>query len=187
MRFHIHNPDTAPEGSRETLTQLVQSYGFLPNLAGVLAESPAILKGYVAATSAFDSADTTLSPLERQIVMLAASVKNRCIYCAAAHGMLAGKHGLCPGEVDNMQQQRRLSDARLEALRHFTETIVEDRGRVSDVELEVFIKAGFTQAQILEVILGVAIKTLTNYAHHIAKPPLNEQFAGFSPHWASPA
>lgn len=143
MLFTIHNPNTAPDGSRETLEKMMQSYGFLPNLAGVLAESPSALNGY-----------------------------------------LTAKLGLARSEVDKLHQGQPLNDARLERLRHFTGTVVNQRGRLADSDSENFIKAGFSQAQILEVVLGVAVKTLTNYAHHIAKPPLNEQFASFCPAWA---
>jgi alkylhydroperoxidase family enzyme len=86
-------------------------------------------------------------------------------------------------EIASLQQGRQLADARLEALRSFTGTVVSTRGRVSDSEMKDFIAAGFSKAQIFEVLLGVAVKTLTNYAHHLAKPPLNEQFAGFRPAW----
>lgn len=98
--------------------------------------------------------------------------------------MLAAKLGLARSEVDKLHQGQPLSDARLERLRHFTGTVVNQRGRLADSDWENFIKAGFSQAQTLEVVLGVAVKTLTNYAHHIAKPPLNGQFAGFCPAWA---
>jgi AhpD family alkylhydroperoxidase len=125
-----------------------------------------------------------LSPLERQIVLLAVSVANSCAYCAAAHGMLAVKLGVARSEVNKLHQGQLLSDARLEQLRRFVETVANQRGRLADSDSEDFIKAGFSQAQILEVVLGVAIKTLTNYAHHIAKPPLNGQFADFRPAWA---
>lgn len=184
MQFSIHQLYTAPEGSREILAQLVQKYGFLPNLAGALAESPAILKGYLAVMSAFDSAETTLSPIERQVVLLTAATHNQCEYCAAAHGMLACKLGLGRGDVDKIQQGQKLDDARREALRHFTAAVVNERGRVSDSELTAFIEAGFSRAQILEVLLGIVTKTLTGYAHHMAKIPLNEQFAGYRPCWA---
>lgn len=184
MPFPMHTLDTAPAGSRETLEHFLRSYGFLPNLAAALAESPAALKGYVAMTGVFDSEEMTLSALERQALLLAVSAKNRCAYCTAAHGMLAGKQGLPRSEVDKLTQGQRSGDARLEALRCFADRIVAVRGHVSDGELADFIAAGFTQAQALEVIFGVAVKMLTNYAHHLAKPPVNEQFAGFLPQWA---
>ncbi len=185
MTFQIHDLNTAPVGSREMLSKIAQSYGFLPNLAGVFAESPAALNGLLGAISAFDAKEMTLSPVERQVVLLAVSVKNRCEYCAAAHSMLANKIGLDRKEVENLQLGGRLSDSRLEALRHFTEAVLDSRGWAPEAELEKFLNAGFTKAQILEVIFGVALKTFTNYANHIAKPPVNEQFAGFLPNWAN--
>lgn len=187
MPFPIHTLETAPTGSKETLAHLVRIYGFLPNLAAALAESPAALKGYVAMMGVFDSEEATLSALERQVVLLAVSAKNRCEYCTAAHGMLASKHGMQRSEVDKLAQGRRLNDGGLETLRHFAEAVVDTRGRVPDSELADFVAAGFTQAQVLEVVFGVAVKTLTNYAHHIARPPVNKRFAGFLPQWASAA
>lgn len=183
MMFNIHTPDTAPADSKETLTKLVQNYGFLPNLAGVLAESPSALNGYLAAMSVFDSATTTLPPLERQVVLLSVSVKNRCEYCTAAHSMLANMQGLERTDVEKLHQGLPLSQSRLQALRLFTESIVDTRGRIADELVEDFTNAGFTRAQVLDVILGVAIKTLTNYANHISQPPVNEQFAAFLPNW----
>ncbi|MEW6130093.1 MAG: carboxymuconolactone decarboxylase family protein [Acidobacteriota bacterium] len=185
MIFQIHDLNTAPAGSRETLSMIAQNYGFLPNLAGVFAESPAVLRGLLGTISAFDAKEMTLSPIERQVVLLAVSVKNRCEYCTAAHSMLTNKLGIDRNEIENLQQGRRLTDQRLEILRHFAEEILDRRGLVTDSELELFLNSGFTKAQILEVIFGIAIKTLTNYANHIANPPVNEQFAGFQPNWAN--
>ncbi len=187
MHFPIHDLDSAPAGARPTLAEIRQSYGFIPNLAGAFAESPGALNALWGALRAFEAAEMTLSPLERQVVLLAVSARNRCEYCAAAHGMLADMNGLERREVQNLQEGRRLSDARLEALRQFAETLVDRRGWLSPGDLEKFIGAGFTRAQVFEVILGVALKTLTNYANHVAKPAVNEQFAAFLPKWAAAA
>lgn len=183
MLFPIHTFDTAPAESRDILERFLRSYGFLPNLGAALAESPSTLKGYVAMMGVFDSDDMALPALERQIVLLTVSTGNRCTYCAAAHGMLAAKHGLARSEVDKLMQGQPLSNGRLEALRCFADRIVAMRGRVTDGELAEFMAAGFTPTEALEVIFGVAVKTLTNYAHHLAKPPVNEQFADFLPRW----
>lgn len=78
MAFDVHTLETAPAGSKGALTKLVQSYGFLPNLAGALAESPVTLKALLGFIGAYDSEDMTLSPVERQVVLLTVSVKNRC-------------------------------------------------------------------------------------------------------------
>ncbi len=187
MTFQIHTPETAPAEARETLGAIARNYGFVPNLAAAVAESPATLDGLLGFMSAYDAPAMTLSPVERQVVLVAVSVANKCEYCTAAHSMLAGKAGLARPEIDNLQEGRPLSDPRLEALRRFVETVVAERGLVSEAGLEVFFAAGFTKAQVLEVVFGVALKTLTNYANHIAKPPVNQQFAAFLPRWAEAA
>ncbi len=97
--------------------------------------------------------------------------------------MLASLNVLSRDEVENLQQGRALREGRMEALRRFVEVVIDSRGWVSEGELEKFLRAGFTKAQVLEVIFGVALKTLTNYANHITKPSVNEQFAEFLPNW----
>ncbi len=187
MTFRIHTPETAPAASKDILGVIEKKYGFLPNLAGVFAESAAALNGFVALAGAYDSPEMTLTPIERQVVLLAVSVRNRCEYCAAAHGTLAHMVGLDRAEIESLQESRPLSDARLNVLRKFTETVVEARGWTSEADLEKFFAAGFTKAQVFEVIHGVALKTLTNYVNHIAKPALNTQFAEFRPKWPKAA
>lgn len=187
MSFPIHTVETSPTGARETLKKVAQNYGFLPNLAAAFAESPATLSGLFGFMGAYDADDMTLTKLERQVVLLTASVANKCEYCAAAHGMLANMNGLDRSEVDNLQQGRPLGNARIEALRRFAEAIVDKRGWASDADLGRFFAAGFSKAQVFEVVFGVALKTLTNYANHIARPPVNRQFAEFLPKWADAA
>lgn len=103
MSFQVHTIESAPLDAREALSMIVQSYGFLPNLAAVFAESPATLTGLLGFMSAYDAKEMTLSPVERQVVLLAVSVANRCEYCTAAHGMLANMHGLDRAEVSHLQ------------------------------------------------------------------------------------
>lgn len=185
MSFQIHTLDTAPAGARETLGRVAQSFGFVPNLSGVFAESPATLNGLVSFLSAYDAKEMTLSALERRVVLLAASVQYRCEHCTALHSELGSVCGLDRAEIDNLQEARSLGNARLESLRRFTEAIVDKRGWVSDADLDKFFAAGFTKAQVMEVVFGVSLKTLMSYVSHIAKPPANEQFAAFRPKWAN--
>ncbi len=186
-RFPIHTPETAPEASRETLEQIKQKYGFVPNLAAVFAEAPGTMKGLLGLLGAYDSDDIGLTQAERQVVMLAVSVKNRCEYCTAAHSMLASMNGLSADDIENLQESAPLDDSKLEALRRFAETLTDKRGWADDSDIDTFLAAGYTKANVLDVILGVTVKTLTNYANHVAKPPVNEQFAQFLPKWAKAA
>lgn len=183
MTFRIHNLDTAPEDSKKTLQAIGAKYGFVPNLAGVFAESPGALHALLGAIGAFEGDGMTLSAIERHVVLLAASVSNRCQYCTAAHSMVATMSGLERVEVDKLQQGQPLANPRLEALRRFVGAVTSRHGWITKQDLETFAAAGFGNAEVLEVVLGVALKTLTNYVNHIAKPPVNDQLAAFLPAW----
>jgi len=172
--FAIHTVDSAPEGARDTLRQVAAGYGFLPNLLGVMAEAPSLLKGYVALSKLFS--ETSLSSHQQQVVLLAVSRFNDCEYCLAAHGMAARRAGLAPQIVAELLDGRSLSDPDLEALRAFTVSVVESRGFPTLAETESFLAAGYSRANILEVILGVGMKTLSNYTNHIAETPLDDVF-----------
>lgn len=185
MSFTIHSVESAPHSSRPLLENIVENYGFLPNLAGGLAESPALLKGYLDLAGLFDSEDMTLTKVERQVVLLTTSVLNQCDYCTAAHSMLADRQGLESADLERLVSGQELSDARLEALRRFTRSVVENRGWVGDDEVQDFLAAGFERRQVLEVVHGVVLKTLTNYANHLISPEINEQFAAYAPQRAA--
>lgn len=177
-QFTIHTIDNAPEGARDSLRTAKQRFGFLPNLLGELAVAPAALKGYVTLSQLVG--ESSLSPVEQNLVLAATSVANECHYCVAAHTAGLKQAGLGQDQIDAVREGRALSDARLEALRGFTTTVVEKRGHVEDSDLERFLDAGYRRAQVFEVILGVAMKTLSNYTNHIADTPLDKELASFA-------
>jgi len=187
MNFQLHTIDTAPEASRGALEAISERYGFIPNLAAVFAESPGTFNALLASLKAYDDESLTLTPLERQVVLIAVSVENQCEYCTAAHSMLAHSLGLGGDDIRALQQGGAISDSKLEALRQFTQALVANRGFVDDAAFARFFDAGFTKGQVFEVVLGVSLKTLTNYANHIANPPVNEQFRAFLPEWDAAA
>ncbi len=173
--FEVRSIESAPEAARPILSEAEKRYGFVPNLLGILAEAPAALEGYVTLAGIFEK--TSLSAAERQVVLLAASTENGCDYCMAAHSMLAAQAGVPQEAVAAIRAGREVSDARLEALRKFTARAVAERGRITESDIEAFLAAGFTRQQVLEVILGIAVKTLSNYTNHIAKTPIDSAFA----------
>jgi len=69
-----------------------------------------------------------------------------------------------------------LREPKLQALHHFTRRMVQARGWVEDHEIESFMAAGYGKQQVLEVILGIAVKVIHNYTNHIAKTPLDDVF-----------
>ena len=173
--FSIHDDQTAPEASRPILEGAKAKYRFLPNLLGGLAESPAALEAYVTLSDIFDK--SSLTPAERQVVILAISAENGCEYCVAAHSTVAAMLKL-PGDViEALRDGRPIADARLEALRNFAETVVKKRGWADEDDVQAFLAAGFDRAQVLDVVLGVAFKTLSNYANHLIATPVDDAFA----------
>jgi|CXWL01.1.fsa_nt_gi uncharacterized peroxidase-related enzyme len=175
MSYKVHTVETAPEPARETITAVTKAYGFLPNLIGVMAESPALMKAYRQAADLFD--ETSLTPAERQVVLLTVSFENGCDYCVAAHTVIAGMQKVPTPVVQAVRAGQPIGDARLEALRRFVSSVVINRGRPSAADTAAFLRAGFAETQVLEVVLGVGVKTLSNYTNHIAETPLDPAFA----------
>lgn len=181
--YTIHTTDTAPEAAQPTLKAAKAAYGFLPNLLGVLAESPAAVEAYVTLAGLFDK--TGLTPAERQVVLLAVSAENECEYCVAAHTGAGKAAGLSAGSLDALRAGGALPEAKLDALAAFTRAVVESRGHVGEDHLQAFYDAGYGLAHVFDVILGVGFKTISNYASHVADIPLD---AAFKPNaWARAA
>lgn len=177
MSFTIHTPATAPAGSRPLLEKVRASLGFVPNLYGVLAESPAALEAALGLTEAY--ARSGLSAAEQQVVLLATSTENDCEYCVAAHTVIAAAQRVPTDVVQAVRNGSPIASPKLEALRRFTTAVVRERGRVPENDVAAFLAAGYTRAQLLGVLLGVTIKIQSNYLNHIAHTPLD---AAFQPH-----
>ncbi len=182
--FQVHTIESAPEGSRPTLTQAQKTLGFVPNLYGVFAESPATLKAYATLGGIFDSS-TAFSPTERQVILLSVIFENECDYCMAAHSTIAGMQNVPDHVVEALRNGEPIRDARLEALRAFTRKLTRERGWVSEPDVETFLEAGYAKAQVLEVVLGVAMKILSNYTNHITRTPVDEAFQEHT--WTPPS
>ncbi len=177
--FSIHTPETAPEKARPILDGAKRKFGFVPNLLGALAEAPAVLEAYVTLSDIL--ARSSFTPTEREVVLIAVSAKNGCDYCVAAHSTIAGSQRVPAEVIAALRHGRPLADPRLEALRGFAEALVEARGWVSEADVQAFLAAGFERGQVLEVVLGIAFKTLSNYTNHLVGTPLDEAFAGGPP------
>ena len=174
MDFPIYSINTAPEESKAALVQAKETFGFIPNLEGIFAQAPALLKGSMALWDLFET--TSFSPIEQQVIYLTANYEQECHYCMAAHSGLAKMIGMAANDLQALREGKQLSDPKLQALRQFTQQMIQARGWVDDSEIEKFLAAGYTQRQVLEVILGIAIKIMHNYTNHIAKTPLDKPF-----------
>jgi uncharacterized peroxidase-related enzyme len=181
--FAVHTETTAPEASKEALAGVRQALGFAPNLMGVLAGAPGALEGYLTLSRLFES--SSLTPVERNVVLLSVSFENGCDYCMAAHTGVAKMQGVPEDFISALRDGSPIKDAKLQALRAFTASITRQRANLPESGVDGFLAAGFTQRQVLEVILGVTQKTLSNYVNHLAHTPLDAAFAPLK--WSRPA
>jgi uncharacterized peroxidase-related enzyme len=173
-RLTLHPPATAPDAARPLLEQARQALGFVPNLYATLAGSPAVLQGFLSLSAALDKG--TLTSAERELVHLAISTENGCTYCVAAHSTLAGMKRVDPGIVEAIRTGRAPGDPKLAALLNLTREAVRNRGQLSDSTVAQFRHAGYTEAQLLEVIGHIGLKTIANYVNNLADTPLDEAF-----------
>lgn len=175
--FTTHNVESAPKAAKAILEGAQKALGFVPNLYANMAESPAVLTAYTTLAGNFEK--SSLTPTEQQVVLLTASVINGCEFCVAAHSVIAKHMQKIDAEiVDAIRNRRPIADAKLQTLAAFTSAVVNDRGFVTGQPIDDFLAAGFTKAQALEVILGLTLKTLSNYTNHLTETKTNEQFAG---------
>ena len=175
MQFKIHTQETAPEASRATMAFMVQRYGFVPNLIGVLAESPTAVQAYAGINKALEQ--SALTPVEQQVVTLTVSAANSCAYCMGAHSTVAQMIHMPEQILVELRDQRDLSDTKLNALRLLVVSVLHHRGWVPEEDLNQFATAGYAEQHLLDVLTIVALKTLSNYVNHLAHTLLDPQFS----------
>lgn len=171
MTFTVYNTQTAPEDSAPLLKKIEQKKGYVPNLMGVMAESPTVLEAFLQLDDAMRQ--TSFSDQERDVILLAASAENHSEYCAAAHTQQAENHGLPTGTTDKIKAAAPLSDRKLESLRRYTLAVMHNKGRPDDNVIAAFLAAGYGPQQALEIVLGITLKTLTNYTYRLAHPDID--------------
>src|SRR3569832_2023701 len=169
-----HTVETAPDEVRPVMQAMQQRMGFIPSMAAKFAEAQSLLMGYRTLEPFFDK--TSFDPTERLVVYLTASYRHNCDFCMSAHSWGARRQGIDEEVVVALREGRSLADPKLEALRAFVAAMLEKRGAVSEEEKQAFFDAGYLPRQALEVILGLALKTMTNYTNALARTPPNPEF-----------
>jgi AhpD family alkylhydroperoxidase len=172
--YEVHTVETAPEGSKPLLQTLKGAIGMIPNLAAAMSESPELLKGFLTVREIFYGG--TFTPGEIQVLALSNALENGCPYCMALHSAFALKAGISKDTVEALRAGRPPCEPRLQALSEFSRALVKNRGHVTADDLQRVLAAGYSKAQALEVVLGVAVSILPNFAHHITQCPIDEPF-----------
>ena len=173
------DPASAQGAQKEILDRAVQQVGFLPNMYANMANAPAVLSTYLHGYSLFRT-ESGLSPAEQEVVFLAISQVNGCNYCTAAHSMLADKKSGVPAAVLNaIRRGEPVPDARLAALHRLSTEMVKTQGRPSAETVETFLSLGFSERDVLYIVLAIAVKTLSNFSNHAFATPVDEVFAAY--------
>lgn len=174
------NAGSAPQASRPLVERVIANNGFLPHLVATLANAPVALEAYLTVSEINSRA--SLSLVEREVVQITAARLHGCEFCVSGHSAIAiKKAGLPAAQVAALQTGGSLGNARLDALLAFTSAVVASRGGVSDTELQAFYAQGFGPQQALEVLLGVSLATLCNFANVLASNEINPELQAFRP------
>lgn len=176
--FTRHNVDTAPEGSKAILEGAQKNLGMIPGLYSVLAESPSTLQAYTQLHQQF--VDSSFDAEELTVVWQTINVEHHCTYCVPAHTGIAHSMKVNPEITEALRNRTPLPTDKLQALHEFTLAMVRSRGNVTEPQLEAFFAAGYAPQQVLEVILGLSQKVISNYVNHVAKTQVDPVFEKFA-------
>ena len=170
LNYQIYRIETAPEKSKPLLELFTSAVGFVPNLAGAIANSPVLANSLLGLFQNVHGGSFTEA--EVQVLLLTNAVTNSCSWAVAFHTALGLKQGLDPADVQAIRERQLPNQRRYAALSGLAKTLIENRGQLTDDDLTAFLEAGFEKEHVLEVVAVVAASTITNYAGKITNPPL---------------
>jgi alkylhydroperoxidase family enzyme len=181
--FKVYNEKTAPQDAQVEVQRSLKSFGFLPNLHGVLAEAPLAYKAYNDLFGSFSS-ESTFTPLERQVIFQTSNYENNCHYCVPGHSMIMTMSKMPENIIESLRNGTPLADSKLETLRTFTKLVLNKKGHLENKEIDAFLNSGYSHRQALEVLVGLASKLISNFTNALARTPIDEQVKSFA--WTKP-
>jgi alkylhydroperoxidase family enzyme len=173
----VHTLESAPEGSQPLLQNSIKAFGSLPSLHGVMAESPVVLEAYQMLHKWFT--ESSFDADELTVVWQSINVEHECHYCVPAHAAIAKMMKVDDALTAALRNRQPMPNAKLQALHDTTLLIVRNRGQISEADVAAFYAAGYSPKHLLEIVLGLSQKIMSNYINHLADTPLDERFAAF--------
>jgi uncharacterized peroxidase-related enzyme len=172
--------EDADPNAKAVLGRALSQVGFIPNMYARMVNSPGLLDTYLHGYKLFRE-QSGFTPAEQEVVFLTISRENSCHYCVAAHSMLADKKSHVPAKViQAIREGTPIPDPKLSALSNFTRKMITTRGNPSREDIDIFLAAGFAEQQVLEIVLAIAVKILSNYANHLFNTPIDEMFSSYA-------
>ncbi len=174
----VHTLETAPEASQPLLEDSIKAFGMIPNLHAVMAGSPGLLEGYKVLHELFQNSSFDAEQLT--VVWQTINVEHECHYCVPAHTFIANSMKVDPAITEALRNRTPLPTEKLQVLHETTLAMVRSRGRLTPDQKAAFFAAGYEQRQLLEIILGLSQKVMSNYVNHIAETPVDAPFEKFA-------
>lgn len=175
--FTLHTAQSAPEEAKPLIENSQKAFGMLPNLHAVMAEAPTLLEGYQVLHGL--AQNTSFNAEELTVVWQTVNVEHACHYCVPAHTGIAKSMKVSDTLIEELRNDETLSDAKLNTLKDTVLAVTRGRGHIDDSQLKAFYDAGYAQKQLLEIILILAQKVMSNYTNHLAETPVDDAFKSF--------
>jgi len=148
---------------------LKKGLGFVPNLYATFAYSDTALGNYVT----FQTAKSSLKAKEREVINLVVSQVNDCRYCQSAHTVLGKMNGFTDEQIIELRKGTASFDAKLDALVKLAKAITVTHGRPDEALLDNFFAAGYNEGNLVDVVLVVGDKIISNYLNNITNTPID--------------
>ena len=176
MQLSLVGFDNATESQKELLSITKKEFRMIPNMYKAMANNPILLKTYMDAYKSFRTL-SKFSATEQEIIFLTISVENNCSYCMAAHSLIADLVSKVPPNItDAIRNGEEIPDTKLKSLYEFTSIMVNKRGNPSNEDVKSFLESGYNEKHILDIILAISIKTISNYTNHIFHTEVDPAF-----------
>jgi uncharacterized peroxidase-related enzyme len=167
--FPVPTRDTVSEANKAIFDKLQSGLGMVPNLYATLAHSPTALGDYLT----LQNRKSSLKAKEREVINLVVSQVNECEYCLAAHTALGKMNGFSDPQILEIRHGEAPFDARLNALAKFVRSVVERRGKPTDEATAALVNAGYSRENIVDIVITIGDKVITNFLHGVTKVPVD--------------
>ncbi|CAH8282930.1 putative peroxidase-related enzyme [Mariniflexile fucanivorans] len=167
--FNVPTREEVSENNQAIFDNLSKAVGFVPNLYATYAHSETALENYLN----FANAKTSLSAKEKEVVNLAVSQVNNCVYCLSAHTAIGKMNGFTDEQILELRAGNASFNTKLDALAQLAKNVTVNRGRTDASVLENFFNAGYSKGNLVDVISLVGDKTISNYLHSTTQVPVD--------------
>lgn len=167
--FNIPTRDSVSPANQTLFDNLKKGLGKVPNLYATMALSETALGNYLG----LQNAKSSIEGKAREVVNLVVSQVNGCEYCLAAHTVVGGMVGFTPAQIIEIRRGHAAFDPKLDALARLVRSIASERGHVDPALVARFLAAGWTQGELVDVIVAIGVKTISNYLHSTTKVPVD--------------